>query len=221
MLKIQSTSIKAIIFDHDGTLVDSEGIHCACWNNVLAQFQQTLSYSQYCEDYNGLPTLETARRLRAKWQLETTAESLYQQKIAELNTRLSCAPFPLLAGATELLEHLQQLAMPMAIASGANRHEVQRSITGHRLQPYLQAVSTKNDVPHSKPAPDVYRHAAAQLNVAPQHCLAIEDSDTGEQSARAAGMLCARLTPKPQRHKDSLQFETLLDILRWLKSLST
>lgn len=219
MIKIQGTAIKAVIFDHDGTLVDSEGIHCACWNSVLTQHQQSLSYSQYCEDYNGLPTLETARRLRDKWQLATTAETLYQQKIDVLNARLSETPFPLLPGAKAILDYFHQQAMPMAIASGANRHEVQRSVNGHQLQDYFRAVSTKNDVEYSKPAPDVYLHAAKQLEIDPHHCLAIEDSDTGEQSARAAGMLCVRLTQKSIFTEGTLLFGDLPQILKWLKTI--
>ena len=213
-------TIKAVIFDHDGTLVDSEGVHCACWNSVLHTYQQQLSYTSYCADYNGLPTLETAQRIQQKFALPISASALYELKIAALNQHLASQPFPLLPGALEALIHLAQQKFPLAIASGANRKEVLHSVAAHKLAPYFAAISTKNDVTNSKPSPDVYLHAAAQIGIEPQYCLAIEDSDTGEQSAIAAGMPCIRLTPTPNNKAQSYpQFKTLKDALPWLQQL--
>ena len=216
----QDITIKAIIFDHDGTLVDSEGVHCACWNQVLQPYQQTLSYDDYCTHYNGLPTQETAQRIQQQFSLPISVNELYALKITALNHHLSQKPFPLLPGVLETLNYLQQKEIPLAIASGANRKEVVSSIEAHHLKPYFITVSTKNDVAHSKPAPDVYLHAATQLGIEPQHCLAIEDSDTGEQSAIAAGMPCLRLCPTPNSKTQPYpQFKTLTDALPWLKQL--
>lgn len=220
MTTLQDITIKAIIFDHDGTLVDSEGVHCACWNQVLQPHQKTLSYDDYCTQYNGLPTQETAKRIQQEFSLPISAGELYSLKIAALNHHLSQKPFPLLPGVLETLNVLQQKKVPLAIASGANRKEVTHSIEAHHLKHYFTAVSTKNDVEHSKPAPDVYLHTATQLSIKPQYCLAIEDSDTGEQSAIAAGMPCLRLTPSPNpQAKPCPQFATLIDALPWLQKL--
>ena len=220
MTTLQDITIKAIIFDHDGTLVDSEGVHCDCWNEVLQPYQQTLSYDDYCTNYNGLPTQETAQRIQQEFALPTSANKLYTLKITALNHHLSLKPFPLLPGVLETLNHLKQKAVPLAIASGANRKEVSHSIEAHNLKQYFRTVSTKDDVKHSKPAPDVYLHAATQLGIEPQHCLAIEDSDTGEQSAIAAGMPCLRLTPNPNpQTKPWPQFKTLANALPWIQRL--
>lgn len=188
----------AIIFDHDGTLVDSEGIHCDCWNKVLAKHNQTLHFDDYCTRYNGLPTRETAQQLKSHYKLAGTSDELYNQKIAHLNHYLEDQPFPLLSDVIDTLNFLQNCDIPMAIASGANRHEVENSVNRHQLTHYFKAVCTKNDVANSKPSPDVYLHAAKMLDVDPKFCLAIEDSDTGYESAVRAGMHCLRLTASPQ-----------------------
>ena len=183
----------AIIFDHDGTLVDSEHIHCDCWNQVLRPLGHTLSFESYCANYNGLPTRETAAQLKMRFTLNAKTETLYQSKIDHLNQYLAQQPFPLLPHVQDTLAFLQKNDIPLAVASGANRHEVTHSIKQHNLTSFFEAVCTKNDVSNSKPAPDVYLLAAQHLNLNPQHCLAIEDSDTGFESARRAGMHCLRL----------------------------
>ena len=194
----------AIIFDHDGTLVDSEYIHCQCWNKVLAQYGYSLEFEHYCTRYNGLPTQETAAQLKLRYNLSESVDTLYQQKIDFLNDHLAEHPFPLLAHVKNTLLFLHKNNIPLAIASGANRHEVSHSLQQHKIAPLFKEICTKNDVANSKPAPDVYLLAAEQLNLAPEHCLAIEDSDTGYESARRAGMHCLRLraTPSPEEFKD-------------------
>lgn len=221
--------IKAIIFDHDGTLVDSEGIHCQCWNKTIVEFlpqgstlgaqnAQPLSYDEYCMHYNGLPTIETATRIAKHFKLNTTPKALYENKINRLNEQLANGPFPLLPYVIETLDDLLMRKIPMAIASGANKNEVATSVKAHKLDKYFQILATKQDVKHSKPAPDVYLLAAQHLGVNPTQCLAIEDSDTGYYSAIAAGMKCLRLTPTPIK---PLEFSNMLEIHHYLKKMLT
>ncbi|MDZ7924608.1 MAG: HAD family phosphatase [Marinagarivorans sp.] len=208
----------AIIFDHDGTLVDSEYIHCQSWNKVLALYGHSLKFEDYCAHYNGLPTQETATQLKQHYNLSESVDSLYQQKIDFLNYHLAEKPFPLLAQVKNTLLFLCKNNIPLAIASGANQHEVSHSLQHHKIASFFKAVCTKNDVANSKPAPDVYWLAAEKLNLAPEHCLAIEDSDTGYQSARRAGMHCLRLsaTPSPEEFKDMKAICEQLEL--WLLS---
>lgn len=195
---------QAIIFDHDGTLVDSEGTHCECWNNVLSRFDAHLSMASYLSEYNGLPTIETARRLQARFEIKAAPEELYADKIAELKAFFARSAFPLLPHVLVTLETLKSQGIPMAIASGANRYEVEHSLQHHQLTHFFEAIVTKTDVPNAKPAPDCYLNAAKALAINPAACIAIEDSDTGQQSAEVAGMLCLRLdaSGKPGSYPD-------------------
>jgi HAD superfamily hydrolase (TIGR01509 family) len=209
----------AIIFDHDGTLVDSEYIHCDCWNKVLAPHGHTLNFASYCALYNGLPTRETAARLQERYKLTESIDALYQHKINILNEYLTQNAFPLLPHVQVTLRFLQQNNIPLAIASGANYHEVANSVKQHNIASFFKAICTKNDVTHSKPAPDVYLLAAQQLNLEPKNCLAIEDSDTGYESARKAGMHCLRLTTQPTAEEEFKDMGAILHQLeQWLLS---
>lgn len=195
---LHPTFVNAVVFDHDGTLVDSESVHCACWNQVLSRYSATLSYKDYCQNYNGLPTLETATRIQQQFNLPcNNPQVLYALKVDALAEHLAQQPFPLLPGVADTLSKLAARNTPLAIASGANPEEVMHSVKSHKLESLFSAITTKKDVINSKPAPDVYLLAAKKLGVAPKHCIAVEDSDTGEASALGAGMLCIRLTPHP------------------------
>lgn len=196
--------VQAVIFDHDGTLVDSEPVHLRCWQATLTPFGQTLTAQEYTEHLSGIASIESARWLVDKFSLETTAETLLREKQERLHRYLKEQACPLIVDAQPLLEQLHQQGIPMAVASGAGRAEVERSLHFHQLQAYFKATATKDDVPNNKPAPDVYLLAAKQLNVAPDQCLAIEDSDSGQRSAISAGMRCLRInTPSklPMDHR--------------------
>lgn len=185
--------VQAVIFDHDGTLVDSEPVHLRCWQQVLAPYEKSLSAHQYTHHLSGIPSISSATWLVSEFELNASPEKLLFAKQAYFNRYLEAQACPLIADAKALLAQLLQREMLMAIASGAGKAEVERSLQYHQLGRYFRATVTKDDVPHNKPAPDVYLLAATKLEVSPHRCLAIEDSDSGQSSALAAGMQCLRL----------------------------
>lgn len=185
--------VQAVIFDHDGTLVDSEPVHLACWQQVLAPYDKSLSAHQYTHNLSGIPSISSANWLVNEFELDVRPEQLLLAKQARFHRYLQTQACPLIADAKALLAQLLQRGMPMAVASGASKAEVERSLQYHQLGPYFRATLTKEDVPQNKPAPDVYLLAATKLGVPPHNCLAIEDSDSGQSSALAAGMQCLRI----------------------------
>jgi HAD superfamily hydrolase (TIGR01509 family) len=91
-------------------------------------------------------------------------------------------------GVSRLLPQLRDAGYPLAIATASDRNWTSRWLTHFNLQAYFQAIATRDDVAHSKPAPDVYLMAARRLNVPPERCLVFEDTVVGTQAAKAAGM---------------------------------
>lgn len=180
--------LRGIIFDHDGTLVDTEKQHYRIWHQLLAEFGHHLSEADYVREHSGVPTIGSAARIIECYGLDMTPEHLThikQKRVAELGE----VP-PLMPGAREILHALRDAGIPMAVASGARLSEVERNLRNHRLDHLFQAICSSSQVEHNKPAPDVYLLAAQKLQLAPGECLAVEDTPTGMRSALAAGMSC-------------------------------
>lgn len=210
--------IRAVIFDHDGTLVDSEPHHLAAWQELLAPYNATLSTEEYQRHLSGRPSLASAQWLTERFDLPLAAEALFQQKHRALCAWLEHQAYPLMPGALPLLQALLETGTPLAVASGASSSEVQSSLERHNLHPFFPVVVTRDQVTHNKPAPDVYLLAAQQLGIAPEDCLAIEDSDSGQRAALAAGMSCLRLDTHTELDAPS-RSHTLPDLLHvrlWL-----
>jgi HAD superfamily hydrolase (TIGR01509 family) len=196
-------TIKAVIFDHDGTLVNSEPVHWHCWTEVMRPFGMKLSQEEYKRNLSGMPSNVSAAWLADKFNLDVNPGALLTSKQKLLRAFLTNHAYPLMPGVAQLLDYLAQKRILMAVASGADRNEVHRTLEFHGFAHHFTAVATQNDVVHNKPAPDVYLHAARQLNLLPNECVAIEDSDNGERAARAANIFCLRLhsenLPAPDR----------------------
>ena len=215
-------TLEAVVLDHDGTLVDSEPVHLRIWQSVLAEHGAELSALEYSERLSGIPTIESARYLVASRGLTLSAEALCQRKLSEVSQYLTRAAFPLMTGALELLEDLRGRGLAVAVASGAGRAEVTHSLAIHRLEPFISSVVTGSDVSANKPAPDVYLRALRELGSDGARALAVEDSDTGEASARSAGLFCLRLdTPsRLPREAGTLRVPDLRAVRQWIGGLA-
>lgn len=182
--------LKAIIFDHDGTLVDSEGIHFGIWKTILAEYGVDFNQETYRDHHYGVPTMTNAQTIIARHQLDVSAEALFKQKRKGLSDWLSQQPFPLLPTVAEALQLCREHQLAIGLATGAGDLETSTSLRGHKLEGYFDAIATKDDVTNSKPAPDVYQLALQKLGLKPEDVVAIEDSVTGLTSAKAAGLRC-------------------------------
>ena len=209
----------AVIFDHDGTLVDSEPVHMQMWQQLLKP--HTLSQETYETQLSGIPSIESSRWLIKHFKLTDSPEGFLNKKLALLHDYLKQQACPLLKGVPEIIKHLQKHRVALGIASGAMANEVERSLNFHNLHSAFSAVATGDQVDNNKPAPDVYLRAAKQLGLTPNTCVAIEDSDSGHQSALSAGMFCLRLRTKsvlpPQKNtlyiKDMAEAQIRLNAL--------
>ncbi|MBI1882239.1 MAG: HAD family phosphatase [Chloroflexi bacterium] len=193
----------AIIFDHDGTLVDTERADLeSCrilYQEHGVQFSEEYwakhivgylgGYDVVLDDLAGRnghgPTREAVwNRLKELWAI--TSETV-----------------ELMPGVADLLPQLHALGYPLAVATASDREWVKRWFTQFDLWPYFQAIATSDDVARSKPAPDVYLFAAAQLGVKPERCLVFEDSLPGLSAAKAAGMT---VVVNPALHTRTLDY---------------
>ena len=187
--------IRAVIFDFDGVIADSEPRHFAAFRDVLQQQEVALSEQDYYSLYLGYDDAGVFRQVSRDrgraWSGERVTE-LVDRKAARLEEieRGASALFP---GAESAIRRLAA-TLPLGIASGARRAEIHHVLERSGLTRCFGAIVGAEDVTASKPAPDPYLRAISLLAaavgqpLAPIECAAVEDSRWGLESARAAGL---------------------------------
>ncbi len=205
--------LRGVIFDHDGTLVDTEKQHYRVWNQLLNSLGHHLSEDEYVREHSGVPTIGSAACLVRRFNLPMTPEQLSHIKEKQLQAQTEAST--LMPGAREILLHLHQQRVPMAVATGARLLEVERNLHNHQLHSLFQAVCSSSHVERNKPAPDVYLLAAEKLKLEPAECLAVEDTITGMRAALAAGMQCV-VIPSADTGQD---FSAATHVMRDLETL--
>jgi len=178
------TRYHAVIFDLDGVLVDSEPAHRAASRVLVAP--QEITDKEYAR-FVGAATASFARWVRDRFHLDASPEEIAARYDGLVREQL-LAPLAPLDGATELLAALTAHGVPLALASQSLPEWVRSTLEGAGLADAFRVVVTAAQVARPKPAPDIYLHAAQQLDVPPAACLVIEDSIPGVASGLAAGM---------------------------------
>ncbi len=187
--------LRAIVFDFDGVIANSEPLHCRAFRDALARRGITLTEADYYSQYLGYDDVGAIRAVAADRGLHLTTDQITAivDAKAERFEELQHSSSVLFPGA-EALVRAAASAMPVGIASGALRAEILRVLDAAGLADLFGAIVAAEDTPLSKPAPDPYRRAVHLLSEAsgqaidPSECVAIEDSRWGLQSARDAGL---------------------------------
>jgi len=177
--------MKAVLFDNDGVLVDSEPLHRVAWEQVYRPRGVQVSESDYAWSI-GRRDITFAGIIGEKAGLPDTAEVLVNEKREHLLRMLAedSQTFP---GLPALVAALAAVCK-VGVASSAMRPEVDIVLDRFGLRPHIAAVVSNEDVGRHKPDPEPYLLCAERLGVEPAGCVVIEDSVSGVESARAAGM---------------------------------
>lgn len=215
--------LTALLIDHDGTLVNSEPCQHQIWQGILAEYGVDYPFDAFIPRI-GIPGDVTAEYLIKHYNLPVSATELALVKEQCTTDFLLNQPFPLMPGMIELLNWAVANHLKIAIVSGAERSSVLRSLALHEIEHVIDLVVAGDDVKNSKPAPDAYLSALEQLKLNPAQTIAIEDSESGIQSAKSAGLACWAIKhdfTQTEKLKQADQvFEHHLHILRQLAKLS-
>jgi HAD superfamily hydrolase (TIGR01509 family) len=187
--------LQAVVFDFDGVIADSEPLHLRALQEALAARGIDLGEPEYYATllgFNDAEALEVLSRARGL-SLDAEAHLSINADKAVRFAALQAANDMLFPGARALIARLGA-AVPLAIASGARRDEITRTLTHTGLSSAFTTIVASGETPHSKPAPDPYALAVKRLGVNPAHAAAIEDSRWGLESARAAGLRTVAIT---------------------------
>lgn len=179
-------SAAAVLFDLDGTLVDTEPAHRAAWQAFFSARGHVIDEEVYRREVVGRRGVDVFRVLPGPWRGEDP-DALVREVLAHLPT-VDIDPTPV-GGAVELLEALRRRAIPVAVVTSAVRSWADRILTEVLLVEHLvDLVVAADDVAEGKPSPLGYARAAQELGVPPGDAVAIEDSPSGVQAARAAAV---------------------------------
>ncbi|AEW93226.1 MULTISPECIES: HAD family hydrolase [Streptomycetaceae] len=192
---------RAVIFDLDGTLVDSEPAYYEAGRQLLARYGVDGYSWEHHARFVGIGTEETLAALRAEYRIAAPVQELLAGKnriYLELAGRTVRA-FP---GMRELVERLRAAGVPMAVASGSSPRAIRAVLAGTGLDGAFALTVSAEQVEHGKPAPDVFLAAAERLGVAPERCVVLEDAAPGVTAAARAGMRCVAVPYLPEQADD-------------------
>jgi len=194
--------LRAIVFDFDGVIANSEPLHFRAFRDILAKSNVDLTERDYYQRYLGFDDFGVFTTIGddrgQEWSPRDVADFVADKalRLEELERDVSVL-FP---GAADAIRRAAA-AVPIAIASGALGPEIRRILSKAGLTRYFAAIVSAEDTHLSKPAPDPYAHAVALLRakvagppLQPSECVAIEDSRWGLESARAAGLRTVGVT---------------------------
>lgn len=177
----------AYIFDFDGVLVYTMEAHFACYGQALAEVGVPIDREVFFS-HAGMTGREQLRFFADQAGVSIDVEQVYA-RTRELRATLA-AKTEAIACNLALLRLLRAQGVPVAIASGSSRPSILPIMHEHGIE--VDAIVTSEDITRGKPFPDLFLAAAAQLGVAPEQCIVVEDSDVGIQAARSAGMKALR-----------------------------
>lgn len=180
----------AVIFDLDGTLVDSMWM----WKAIDMEYLGRFGYE--CppllqKEIEGMSFSETAMYFKKKFQLPDSLDEIKQAWI-DLSIEKYRSEVPLKKGARRFLEYLRAGGIKMGIATSNGRIMVDVVLASLGITSYFHRITTACEVAAGKPSPDIYLHVAKELQISPEKCLVFEDVPAGIMAGRAAGMeVCA------------------------------
>lgn len=192
--------IPAVIFDLDGTLVDSEPLyHEAGRRTLAAHGAGGFTWEQHLR-FVGVSTRDTLTALRAEYGLAAPVERL----LAELDAHYLAlaAGAAVCGGAVALARALAERGCALAVASGSSRAAIGAVLAGTGLADLFGVTVSAQEVARGKPEPDVFLEAARRLGVAPGDCVVVEDAPPGVRAAGAAGMRCVAVPSVPAQAAD-------------------
>lgn len=194
--------LRALIFDFDGLIIDTESAIYQSWRELYASHGQVLTIEQWSQCvgtdfssvYDPKKELEQLTGLTFDWgQVEQTlTERVHQMLVG----------YDALPGVRERLQEARELGLPCSIASSSPLSWVSKHVESLGLRDYFANISTRDHVERIKPHPDLFLDAAAKLNVGTDEVIIFEDSLNGLKAARAAGIRCVVVPGPTTRHLD-------------------
>ena len=212
---MKSHPYKAVLFDLDGTLINSEYFYYINWEPILDQeFGLKISFEDWLQDFAGHTLVRNVSFLKEKYGIETTEEFMWEATRTNYAksdmTTISLMPY-----AKELLESLKANKIKIALVTSSYQSTVDTVLGHHNLLNYFDFFVTRERVENPKPNPEPYLLATSILGLDKSEIVAVEDTITGYTAATSAGLTCIAVT------KHNTEKERLKDAKFLIEDLST
>lgn len=200
---MSSARLKAVFFDFDGTLADTDQVHLDCWNQVLEKYNVHFDQETYSRHFAGNSTDVIAQWLKKSIpSIHTSVESLGSAKDDLYEDWMRGKPTPLKLGGPELIASLVNQGIDTAIVTGGPLGSIIGTLEHYGITNSFKAFVTREDVSLGKPSPEGYLIALHRLQVNADSSLAIEDTNAGVRAARSAGLTTCAIPHLYTRHHD-------------------
>lgn len=202
--------LKAVIFDMDGVIIDSEPQHTQAAILALQKYGVTAS-KEYLEGYVGSTTYYMCQQIIKDFAMKTTAEELLQANNEMKAYLLQRDGHTVVPYIIDLMKDLHQNGIKLIIASSSSGEAIEEVMESLNIRKYFEGYISGMNVMHPKPAPDIFLKAADSLGIHPSECVVIEDSYHGVTAARAANMTCIGFINPNSGNQDLSQASFLVE----------
>jgi HAD superfamily hydrolase (TIGR01509 family) len=221
ILSSEHREVRGVLFDMDGVVIDTEKLYTRFWMEAAADLGHPMTLTQALQ-MRSLGSIESQEKLDSFFGSGVLAyDVLRNRRIELMEAFIAEHGIEEKKGIRELLACLKEKGIPCAITSSSSIPLIRRHLGDLGLLDGFTALCSGKDVPQGKPAPDIYLHGAATLGIAPEHCLAIEDSPAGIEAAWRAGCMAVIVPDQDQPDGEVLsrsfaKADSLLDVMELL-----
>ena len=214
--------MRALVFDMDGVIFDSERITVDCWQEVLKRHGFTYSSSVVLGTI-GMDAAATGRVFRSHYGYDFRFEELREERKALFDDIVASGGLPVKPGVYELIDFLKSVGMKIGLATSTQELQTRDELRAARLYDSFDAIITGDMVNNSKPAPDIFLKACGALEAMPCDAYCVEDSINGITAAHSAGMkpiMVPDLLPPTQKIRDYCvaicpKLDAVIDIVKF------
>lgn len=181
--------MKAVIFDMDGVIIDSEPIHFEVDMQTMKDFGCNISKEEL-NKYVGTTNKYMYTDIKNNYKIDKSVEEIINYRSEMAKRKVIESDLIPIQGIRELLKDLKNKNIPAAIASSSPRDFIEVVVSKFGLEDYFSCILSGEEVENGKPAPDIYVETSKKLGIPPKECTVIEDSKNGVLAAKEAGMKC-------------------------------